>query len=88
MFASRPAPVLLSMALAHTQHIQCDFKSSQTAFRQECEVARGKSITHPLSVERECKKGDRMEIIFRGDEEQFRFPWFMNTALSVPYVYS
>lgn len=87
MFASCPAPALLSMAFAHTRHIQCDFKGSQTAFRQEREVACGKSITHPLSVERECKKGDRMEIIFRGDEEQFRSPWFTNTALSVPYVY-
>lgn len=65
---------LPSLALAHTQDIQCDFKSSQTAHGEEREVAHGKSITHMLSVERECKKGDRMEIIFRGDEEQFRFP--------------
>lgn len=74
------------MALAHTQHIQHGFKSSHTAFREDREVARGKSITRMLGVERECKKGDRKEIIFRGDEECFCSPWFMNTALLVLYV--
>lgn len=62
------------MALAHTQHIQQDFKGSQTAFKKEREVACGKSITHMLGVERECKKGDKMEIIFRGDVEHFLCP--------------
>lgn len=87
-FASWPDPTPLSMSLAHThRHIRRDFKSSQTAFGEAREVTRGKSITHMLGVEWGWKKGDRMEIIFRGDKERSCSPRFTNAAVSSPYVH-